>query len=351
MIAEREIRRNKTNIHRQARLPARPSSLRLMLLLLWSFTLFGLLKPSVIGEAAAEGLRFCGTKLIPSLFPLAAAGSILAKVGLGKRSGAVIGRILGWLRISPVSAVCVLMGLFAGFPVGAIIASSLAESGQIDSEEASRLCCFTNNASAAFLVGAVGNGLFGDNRIGWLLWCAQSAAALTVGAIMGYRATKGGAHSSSGGRKALTHSIPLDWGAVSRAIASSALGMLSLAAFVVFFSALTAFIGEGMKALSAQLGFGRAAMLTETAIGGFFEISGGLKRTAALALPKFTKVLLAAAVTGWSGLSVCMQVLASAKCLSEAHVAALPRRLVKAKAASALLASVYAVVLYGVFVR
>lgn len=328
----------------------RPNSLRLLLLLLGSFTLFGLIAPSSIGKASADALIFCGTKLIPSLFPLAAAGSVLASAGLGRRSSALIGRALKVLGLSPASTVCLLMGLFAGFPTGAIIASTLAERGQIDSEEASRLCCFTNNASAAFLVGAVGSGLFGDARIGWLLWLAQTLASLTVGAFMGRR--RAAKARSQTAEQSSPPSAPIDFATVSRAIASSAQGMLALAAFVTFFAALTAFVGIGVSALTAKLGMDSAtASLIGTAINGFFEISGGLRSAAALALPKLAKVVLTASITGWSGLSVYMQVLAASKGISDAQAAALPGRLAKAKAASALLTPLYAALLYGVFLR
>lgn len=323
--------------------------MRLMLVLIWCFTLFGLMKPSVVGRAAGDALVLCSRKLIPSLFPLAAAGSILAGAGMSTRMRSLLGRATGWLGLSSASVVCLLMGLFAGFPVGAIIASSLAENGQIDSEEASRLCCFTNNASAAFLVGTVGSGMFGDVRIGWLLWLAQSLAALTVGALMGRRAAKARRRTVGEGDSPETGPAPFGWGHFSRAIAGAAQGMLSLAAFVVFFAAFTAFVGEGVRALTANLGIGGVSPLIETAIGGLLEISGGLRSVAALKLPRFARVLVASAFTGWSGLSVYMQVLAAAKGLSEAQTAALPRRLAMAKAASAAFAPIYAAVLYGVY--
>lgn len=356
MIADRRLGGRTVNkIKRKPDIAsASPKSLRLMLLLLWCFTLFGLIAPSTVATAASEALVLCGTRLIPSLFPLAAAGSVLAQAsgsGRERRNNTLLGRVFRWMGLSPASAICLLMGLFAGFPVGAIIASSLAESGRIDSEEASRLCCFTNNASAAFLVGSVGNGLFGDSRIGWLLWAAQSMAALTVGVMMGRRAVKRAAPSSvdrAVSVEALPHA-PVGWGTVSRAIASSAQGMLTLAAFVVFFSAFTAFLQAGIDAATRMIGEGTAiSPMMRAIVNGFFEISGGMVRAASSTIPTFPKILLASAITGWSGLSVYMQVLAAAKGLSEAQTAALPRRLVKAKAASALLSTVYAAVLYGV---
>lgn len=357
MIAEQEIgkRKFKGKRVRLAR-SARPNSLRMMLLLIWCFTLFGLLQPTVVGYAAAEALALCAEKLIPSLFPLAAAGSVLAEASTSGRTSArsrFIGPILGWMGLSPASGICVLMGLFAGFPVGAIIASSLVESGRIDSEEGSRLCCFTGNASAAFLVGAVGDRLFGDIRIGWLLWTAQSIAALTVGIFMGRRAMKRAdkviaAQPTDGTPESALAPAPIGWGTVSRAIASSAQGMLALVAFVVFFSAFTAFIQNGIGALLDFVGAGSAVGLIQTAVSGFFEISNGLKNSALLGQSIFVRVLLAAAITGWSGLSVYMQVLAAAKGLNAEHTAALPRRLALAKGASAALTVAYAAVLYGV---
>lgn len=349
MIAERQLERGKQKTVRVFSAQATQSKgLRVLLFLLWCFTIIGLIYPQIVTQAAADALIFCGTKLIPSLFPLAAAGSVLARAGIGGRLSEWVGRIMRPMGYSAASTVCLLMGLFAGFPTGAMIASSLVESGQIDSEEASRLCCFTGNASAAFLVGTVGSGMFGDARIGWLLWLAQTLASLTVGVLMGRRASKRCVQTPE---HLHTQPMPFDFGTVSRAIASSAQGMLSLAAFVAFFAAVTAVVSEGMHALTASLGIGKASALIETAIGGLLEISGGLRSASALNLPLLAKVLVASAITGWSGLSVYMQVLAAAKGLTDSHTAALPKRLAKAKAVSALLTALYAALFYWVFLR
>lgn len=356
MIAVRTLKKDgEKRINESLGKTGGPYSLRTIVAMLWSFTLFGLLNPSIVRRAAAESLAFCAVKLIPSLFPLAAAGSILSiaggrSLGAGEgRCGRWLRRVSGWMGLSPSSVVCLLMGLFAGFPVGAIIASSLAENGQIDSEEASRLCCFTNNASAAFLVSAVGSGMFGDARIGWLLWIGQTLAALTVGIFMGRRAVKRSSHASVKSERTLGQA-PIGWGSVSRAIASSAEGMISLTAFVVFFASFTAFAESGMNLLFARLDMGNGGALIGTAVGGFFELSSGIGRASALNLPTFAKTLLSAAMIGWSGLSVYMQVLAAAKGLKGEYAAALPRRLVKAKAVSALLTAVYTALLYRVMI-
>ncbi len=379
-------------------------ALRLMLVLLWCFTLFGLCRPAMFAATAGEALAICGKRLIPSLFPLAAAGSVLAQASgrvrsVGDSKGdkrAVLSgrericasariwkkrfcllfeRVAQLIGISFASLPCLLLGLFAGFPVGAIIAASLCESGQIDSEEAVRLCCFTNNASAAFLVGAVGSGFFGSTRIGWLLWCAQTAAALTVGCFMRRFAGRlkrkrinkkttskkeEPMRADGSGRFAQSSSVSPDWGTVSKAIASSAVSMVTLTAFVVFFSVFTAFLDETLTGLLRYAGdkigalseYNTVSSVLRTLLIGLFEITGGMKHCAELSLSQFGKTVLAAGLTGWSGLSVFMQCLAAARsALVPEWAAVLPRRLAAAKGCCCLLTALWAVLIYPLFLR
>lgn len=131
-----------------------------MLILL---TFFLLHIPAVVG-GVRSGMATAALSVLPALFFFAVAADLTVSLTGGA------------LRpLSPKASVF-LLGALCGFPVGAIVCERMCASGALDRRDAERLLPFVNNASPAFLLGAVGS-LFGDRRIGVLLFLSQLASA------------------------------------------------------------------------------------------------------------------------------------------------------------------------------
>ena len=119
--------------------------------------------PAVVG-GVQSGMVTAALSVLPALFFFAVTADLTVSLTGGD------------LRpLSPKASVF-LLGALCGFPVGAIVCERMCASGALDRRDAERLLPFVNNASPAFLLGAVGN-LFGDRRIGVLLFLSQLAAA------------------------------------------------------------------------------------------------------------------------------------------------------------------------------
>ncbi len=126
-------------------------------------TFFLLHIPAVVG-GVQSGMATAALSVLPALFFFAVAADL------------TISLTGGALRpLSPKASVF-LLGALCGFPVGAIVCERMCASGALDRRDAERLLPFVNNASPAFLLGAAGS-LFGDRRIGVLLFLSQLAAA------------------------------------------------------------------------------------------------------------------------------------------------------------------------------
>lgn len=126
-------------------------------------TFFLLHIPAVVG-GVQSGMATAALSVLPALFFFAVAADLTVSLTGGA------------LRpLSPKASVF-LLGALCGFPVGAIVCERMCASGALDRRDAERLLPFVNNASPAFLLGAVGS-LFGDRRIGVLLFLSQLAAA------------------------------------------------------------------------------------------------------------------------------------------------------------------------------
>ena len=246
----------------------------------------------------SRGLQLCVTTVIPSLFPFMVLSELLVSSGAARGLGRLLSRPLRALfGIGGEGGCALLLGLFCGFPVGTKCAVSLYRRGALSRGQLSHLLTFCNVPSSAFLINAVGLSLFGERRVGLLLYGVTLLSALLVG-LLGRRLFV----SDSLVPEPTPPTDPPHGGITlfTDAISSSALSMLSVCAFVVFFTTLSG----TMEHLLAALGLSDvvAALLY-----GILELTGGVAHAASLPAP--LSLCLCAFFAGWSGLSVHMQII------------------------------------------
>ena len=273
------------------------------------------LAPGQAMEGARTGLELCFNVIIPSLFPFFVLSNLVVDLGLAACLGRALEPVMRPLfRVSGPCASAVALGFVGGYPVGARTALSLYENGLCTRPEAERLLAFCNNSGPAFILGVVGAGVFGDSRVGLLLYLVHALASLLVGLLFRfYGGRETGQSARRGGGRTIT-AVRLSTaftGSVTRSFQST----LSICAFVTFFSVtiqlLTCFgvftaLAAGLSAVFAPLGLTEEwAMRLLT---GLIEISSGvwsLSGAGTLA----GRVSMAAFMLGWAGLSVHCQVL------------------------------------------
>lgn len=256
-------------------------------------------------SAMSAGMRLCVNTVIPSLFPFMVLSELLISSGAGELIGKYPCRPLSAVfGISPCGATALLTGFICGFPIGAKSAISLYEKGSISQSELEHICTFCNNPSSAFLIGAVGSSLFGSRLFGVLLYVTHLISSCIIGFFGRIFFKREATNERYVQRTAQSEKRK---GAVTSfidAVTDSASSMLFICAFVLFFSALVGVLGS----------FAESMALPESAAAlmfGFFEMTGGV--SAASALPLGAAIPIAAAITGWSGLSVHFQFVAICK--------------------------------------
>lgn len=247
------------------------------------------------------GLSLCVTTVIPSLFPFMILSELIVASGVANGVGRLLkkpfGKIFG---ISGDGGCAVFLGFFCGFPVGARCALSLYDSGRIDRQELSFLLSFCNTPSSAFLINAVGVTLFDDRSLGLLLYFATMLSAICAGIagsfLMGMR--KRGVSPPSASRPTAPRQNGIS--IFTETVGASALAMLRICAFIVFFSAFLGTLEHLVESLALPQALG--ALLVS-----FFEMTAGVSRAAACPAP--IGEALAAFAVGFSGLSVCFQMI------------------------------------------
>ena len=254
-----------------------------------------------------EGLRLCAELILPSLFPFFVVSMLLAALGfpgaLGKRVAPVALRLFG---VSGAGATALILGLSGGYPLGAAYLAELERRGEIEARETERLLLFCNNTGPAFLLGAVGGGVFRSASVGLLLYASHALAAFVTGLLL----------RSGDGAGDFPHAsaAPLPFSrALSEAVRQTVTSLLSVCGFVVCFSILTGLLDSWglLPALSALLAtrLPVSAQAARALLLGFFELGNGVGALQGLpATPG--NLALAAGLVGWGGLSVHCQTLA-----------------------------------------
>ena len=246
----------------------------------------------------SQGLVLCAKTVIPSLFPFMVLSELLVASGGGEILGKLCERpFRGLFGISGSGVCALLMGLICGFPVGAKTAVSLCRRGEIDTAELSRLLCFCNIPSSAFLINAVGVSLFGNRRFGLILYGICLLASVLTALLLHLLAPLPRSAPDHPHRPILLTGVSV----FTHSVTSAATAMLHVCAYVVFFSALIGTLGQLLSAFGA----GQTAVAT---LFGFFELSGGVLQASAISDPH-TAQWLTALLCGWSGLSVHLQIL------------------------------------------
>ena len=264
-------------------------------------TIFFVMKlPDVAIEYMQRGLQLCVSVVIPSLFPFMVASELIVTSGatsvLKKPLGMFSRRLFG---ISGRGATAFLLGTLCGFPIGTRAAVSMYKRGEISFDELSRLVCFSNNPSSAFVISAVGVTLYGCRSFGVALYFITVLSSVIVGVGQNLLLGSGRAAEAvlSENDRDMEHKGIAQF---SGAVSGAAHSMLSVCGFVVFFSTFTGTLGE--VALSLGLSEQLRALLFSV-----FELTSGAA-SAACVKPLKLSVLIVAFALGWSGLSVHFQV-------------------------------------------
>ncbi len=253
-----------------------------------------LLDSETAANAVYTGLHLCATSAIPALFPFMVLSELMVRSGLGTLLSKPFGKVFERAFSLPREAfVPFFLGLICGFPVGARTALTLLDEGRLSKKEVEHLLCFCNIQSSAFLISAVGTSLFGNRNFGIFLYAASVASAILIGLVT--RGKKVRILSTS------THGKPLDVSAFTDAVSSSAFGMLSICAYILFFSAV---IGTFSHIL-ARLHLPSEA---QALLCGLLELTTGTSMASALDNP-WASAVICSFLVGFGGISVGCQLL------------------------------------------
>ncbi len=256
-----------------------------------------LISSEVAIEYMKKGLKLCVATVIPSLFPFMIVSELVASSGVGVSLSKIFAKPMRLLfNVSEGGASTYILGALCGFPIGAKTAVSMYDRGLMTKAELERLLTFCNNPGSAFVISAVGVSLLGDESTGIMLYICVIISSLMIG-FAGKFLFRGEPVPYT--KTAIRYSC--DVKTITDAVQSSAVSMLGICAYVVFFSVLVGCIGAILSHFSVPCEI-------VAIISGFFEISSGMGAAVDVS-NGYLSIILCALFAGWSGLSVHFQII------------------------------------------
>lgn len=255
-----------------------------------------ILNPSKTVAYAKTAMDLCQNVIIPSLFPFFVCSGLLIHSGMCETLAKLLQPIMKpFFNVNGAGSAAFILGIISGYPLGAVTACQLYEKSYLSKTEAERLLTFCNNSGPLFILGAVGISLYHNPKIGIILYITHIISALLIGfCFRFYRRNDFTAPTS-----ALTvEDTPLSQ-IFSTVLANSLQSILTVCGTVLFFSVVSALLTDILP-LSVNL---------RNILVGFLEFTSGIQSISQSALPLFEKLVISAAVVGFAGIGVHMQVI------------------------------------------
>ncbi len=260
-------------------------------------------------QGAREGLAICWQTILPSLLPYFILAGLLTRLGIPALLSRWLTPLMSRLfRVSGAGAGAFILGISGGYPLGAAAVAELYRTGEADAAVCARLLAFCNNSGPAFILGAVGVGVFGDIRLGLLLYLIHVFSALLTGLLL---ARRGGPYAP-GPLPPRVQVIPFSQ-ALTASVSAALSALVRICGFVVFFSVVTRVLWAlgPIQAIPLALHqvLGLELQWLRALLAGVLELGGGIAGLAGLPASP-VNLALASFILGWGGLSVQCQTLA-----------------------------------------
>lgn len=255
-----------------------------------------IINPQASIKYAAYGMSVCGEIIIPSLFPFFICSGLLIYSGFCELLAKFMQPVMKPLfNVNGSGAAAFVLGIISGYPLGALTVCNLYEKLYLSKSEAERMLAFCNNSGPLFILGAVGASMFANPKIGIVLYISHLLSAIIVGiAFRFYK--RNSFHSPANVPKTEDKSIGEIFSAV---LASSVQSILTVCGAVVFFSVISSLVLD-LFHINDNLKIFISALL---------EFSSGVEKITASSMPLLEKITASAAIIGFAGVSVHLQVL------------------------------------------
>ncbi len=131
-----------------------------------------------------EGMTFTAHTIIPSIFPVMLISDLMTRSGALEHICSLFAPLMHKLRLNPSLLTPLIVGSVCGFPAGAKCVRKSQEQGLISTKEADCILASSNCASPAFVISAVGIGMYSSMLKGLVLWLFCYLSCITLSFVL-----------------------------------------------------------------------------------------------------------------------------------------------------------------------
>lgn len=227
-----------------------------------------LLSPSLSVAAAKRGIDLWLYTVTPSLLPFFVFTDMLMSSSIHTKIGRIFERPVSRILGAPGEAAFIFVSsILSGYPTGARLIGEMRRAGTLSAEEAQAAMNFCSTSGPLFIVSAVGVGMLGSEKAGFIMLGAHCAGALLTGLLLnphslfneslsrlnsfrikGRHSTGGGVRKEKQDNKRIradsaVDSMPLSFAdAMSGAVLRSLKTIGLIGGFIIIFTVLTEYI-------------------------------------------------------------------------------------------------------------
>ena len=140
--------------------------------------------PETAISTFGQGVLIWATKILPGLLPFFILTNLLSYTSFISSSGKVIApftqKVYG---VGGASGYVYVMSILSGYPMGAKLTADLYKNNQISRSQAITISSFTSTSGPLFIIGTVGIGFFGSQKMGITILICHFLGALINGLL------------------------------------------------------------------------------------------------------------------------------------------------------------------------
>ena len=254
-------------------------------------------------ETVQNSLDLFLNAIFPSLFPFLIITQLISHTFIISVISSKFGKFMKKLfNLPEIAAYPFIIGIIAGYPVGAKIVSELRNHNEITPSEGNILLVITNNAGPLFIIGSIGCSIFINFKIGILLFFINFISCIISGILLGHFYKLNYRISGT------TNSEYLDFESlgniISDSIKRSFFTLSNVCGFIILFSLIVSMIKHTHI---LEFIFIKNTLL-ESLFLGSLEISSGIKEISLLVCSSKIKLVCTSFLLAFGGISVIFQI-------------------------------------------
>lgn len=206
----------------------------LSLIFISTFCFLIILKPEVCIKSVISGLLICGNVIIPSIYPFTFGVLFINNTGALKLLKPLNNITVKFFGLSHYEFAIFLLSLIGGYPLGAKLLS------QKTSQKNNLMVNYCINAGPAFIIIAVGKGVFKSTTIGWVLYLSHIFSSMLIMIIFSNKAKKEKTHFENIKPSSAVENF-------TKSAADAANTVIKICGLVILFSCITAYLKTFIK--------------------------------------------------------------------------------------------------------